>query len=147
MFKSKEIIKELRRHLEDEKQQVGSVLTTFTGAVVPTSSLEKYESRKSEGEIFSIAKSDEDKSKQMVTEGEWSDAHDLISHPYDVDAILTLYESNPYFYRCVNQIATDAAGLGWTLNARDGSKKDISNAAGKKPYIEFLDELTVLQML
>lgn len=61
-------------------------------------------------------------SKQVKEKQSWQTADNLISPPYPPESFLLLYEHNPIYYRCVNQIAIDVAGLGWNLHLRDGKK-------------------------
>jgi len=74
---------------------------------------------------FSILKRDEVKqesSKQLKETSKWMTENDLIPPPYPIDALLTLYESNPIFWKCVDQIATDVTGLGWNLQLKEDQK-------------------------
>lgn len=60
----------------------------------------------------------------------------LVPPPYDPKTLLTLYESNSTFWRCVHQLAIDTAGLGWSLQLREDkteSKQEFDRIS------EFLD--------
>lgn len=63
-------------------------------------------------------------SKQLKSTSKWMTENDLVPPPYSPDVFLTLYESNPIFWRCVNQLATDVAGLGWKLQLQEEKKED-----------------------
>ncbi|KKM85805.1 hypothetical protein LCGC14_1285430 [marine sediment metagenome] len=88
----------------------GHVYVQTSKGVYPLSVLQKAESKQS--------------SKQIKQTSRWMTENDLIPPPYSPDVLLTLYESNSVFMRCVNQLAIDVAGLGWSLQLQDGKKKD-----------------------
>jgi len=73
---------------------------------------------------FSILKGAEvtQSSKQLKETEQWMTANELITPPYSPETLLTLYESNSIFWRCVNQLAIDVAGLGWKLQLIEGKK-------------------------
>lgn len=76
--------------------------------------------------------------KQLEAYNKWIAANELIYPPYDPMALLTLYESNSVFMRCVNQLAIDVAGLGWSLPLKENktdSKQELErlNAFLNKP--------------
>ncbi|KKN28929.1 hypothetical protein LCGC14_0849270 [marine sediment metagenome] len=75
---------------------------------------------------FSILKNAEIKSssKQLKQDSKWMTENDLIPPPYSPEVLLTLYESNSIFWRCVNQLAIDVAGLGWSLQLQEGKKEN-----------------------
>jgi len=61
-------------------------------------------------------------SKQLAEMQQWMTDNDLVPVPYSPTALFVLYESNTTFYRCVNQLASDVAGLGWKIHLRDDQK-------------------------
>ena len=72
---------------------------------------------------YSILKSAEiQTSKQLQQTEKWITQNDLIPPPYSPEVLLTLYESNSIFWRCVNQLAIDVAGLGWSLQLKEDKK-------------------------
>jgi len=75
-------------------------------------------------------------SQQLKETSHWMKQNDLIWPPYSPDVLLTLYESNAIYMRCINQLAIDVAGLGWNLQLREGCKE---NDAEFKRLHEFLD--------
>lgn len=83
-----------------------------------------------------LAKAKKQGSKQLKEEKKWMDVNNLIAPPYPPISFLVLLESNPIFARCVNQIAIDVAGLGWTLELKD-DKTD--NKAELERITNFLD--------
>lgn len=68
-------------------------------------------------------------SKQLEATVKWAAANDLVSPPYDAMSLLTLYESSPVFMRCVNQLAVDVAGLGWTVRRKEEKKENKKELA------------------
>ncbi len=89
--------------------KTGSVYIQTTKGVYPYSILQKAENKTSSRQLKSVSK--------------WMTANDLVPPPYPPDILLTLYESNPIFWRCVNQMAIDVAGLGWSLQLQEGKKE------------------------
>jgi len=73
------------------------------------------------------------KSKQLKETEKWMTSNELVYPPYSPEALLSLYESNSIYWRCVNQLAADVTGLGWNLQLREGSKES-------KPEFERLQE-------
>lgn len=73
-------------------------------------------------------------SKQLAAVSKWMTQNDLISPPYPPTAFLNLYESNSIFFRCVNQLAIDVAGLGSSFKLREDVKE---NKAELKRLNEF----------
>lgn len=74
---------------------------------------------------FSILKAAEKQSsKQLKQTEKWMTLNELVYPPYSPDMLLALYESNPVFMRCVNQLATDVAGLGWSLQLKKDKKEN-----------------------
>lgn len=74
-------------------------------------------------------------SKQLEEFQSWMMANDLIPPPYPPQSFLTLYESNPIFWRCVNQLATDVAGLGWRLQLQEGKKDNERELTRLKEFL------------
>ena len=106
-----------------EKQiQKGSVYVETSKGVFPYDVLKAAEKKRS--------------SKQLEQYQEWLSANGLIPPPYDPKSFLTLYESNPIFWRCVNQLATDVAGLGWRLHLREGQKDNKSELTRLNEFLE-----------
>ena len=83
-----------------------------------------------------LQKAEKTTSKQVKLSNKWLSENDLIPPPYSPDTLLTLYESNPIFWRCVNQLAIDVTGLGWNLQLIEGKTKSESEL---KRLHEFLD--------
>lgn len=104
-----------------EKIQRGRVYVETSKGIFPYELLQKAEMKSS--------------SKQLEPSLKWMATNDLIPTPYPPMSLLTLYESNSIFWRCVNQLAIDAAGLGWNLQVKE-DKKD--NDTEKKRIYEFL---------
>ena len=90
----------------------GSVFVQTSKGVYPYSVLQKAEVKTS--------------SKQLKETEKWMTSNDLISPPYSPDVLLTLYESNSTFWRCVHQLAIDVAGLGWNLQLLKDKKENKS---------------------
>lgn len=90
----------------------GKVYVQTSKGVYPFSELKKFEIEKS--------------SKQVKETEKWMTVSDLITPPYPPESFLMLYESNSTFWACVNQIAQDVAGLGWSLQLREGQKDNES---------------------
>lgn len=63
-------------------------------------------------------------SKQLKQSANWMRENDLVPMPFPPEMLLTLYESNPVLFRCVNQQAIDVAGLGWSLHLKENKKED-----------------------
>jgi len=74
----------------------------------------------------SIMKSDTDKSKQTKDADSWSNTLGLANKPFDPYAFLLLYDESPTLFRVINQIATDAAGLGYSLTLNEHHKESIT---------------------
>lgn len=72
---------------------------------------------------FEIMKADAG-STQVAEDSKFVVDSDLAAKPYDPATFLVLYESNPVFHRTVDQIARDAAGLGWRLEPREQDKEN-----------------------
>lgn len=75
-------------------------------------------------------------SQQLEATQKWMTMNDLVPTPFDPMSLLNLYELNPVFWRCVNQLAIDVAGLGWSLRLRDDKKDDKTELVRLN---EFLD--------
>lgn len=107
---------------EKEKTQKGKVLVHTSKGIFPYDMLKDAEIKNG--------------SKQLEETLKWMSANDLIAPPYPPNALLVLYESNPIFWRCVNQLAIDVAGLGWKLQVREGKKENEKELVRLR---EFLD--------
>ena len=107
-----------------KKTKQGSVYVETSKGVFPFDMLRK-------AEIKPAKKT----SQQLASVQKWMTLNNLIPPPYPPMALLNLYESNSVFWRCVNQLAIDVAGLGWSL-AIQPDKKD--NAAELKRINDFL---------
>lgn len=86
--------------MDDEKKGKAYILTS-KGKLVDAQTFGKQEIQKS--------------SKQIRDNSKYLSEHQLVPHPYDLNTILMLYENSPLFMAVVNQIAEDAAGLGWNI--------------------------------
>lgn len=75
-------------------------------------------------------------SKQLASTLKWMTQNDLIPPPYPPKALLTLYESNSIFFRCVNQLAIDVAGLGSSFNLRENAKENKVELKRLKEFAE-----------
>jgi PBSX family phage portal protein len=102
--------------------QKGRVLLQTTKGIFPYDVLEKAEMKSN--------------SKQLEATQKWMTQNNLIPTPFSPISLLTLYESNSVFWRCVHQLAIDVAGLGWSLQLRE-DKKD--NQAELDRLNEFLN--------
>lgn len=107
-----------------ESKKKGRVFIQTSKGVYPYSVLQKAETTAEE-------------SQQLKSDTEWMTQHHLITPPYPPNVLLTLYESNAIFCRCVDQVAIDVAGLGWNVKLREGKKE---NAEELKRINEFLDQ-------
>lgn len=105
------------------KQEIkkGSVYVQTSEGVFPYEMLKKAENKSS--------------SKQLEQYQQWMTENGLIPPPYSPNSFLTLYESNPIFWRCVNQLATDVAGLGWNLQVREGKKDNEAELTRLKDFL------------
>ncbi len=83
-----------------------------------------------------LQKAEATTSKQLAEYQQWMTQNDLIPPPYSPKSLLTLYESNPIFWRCVNQLAIDVAGLGWNFQLREGSKDSDKELARLKEFVD-----------
>lgn len=88
----------------------GKVFVQTSKGVYPFSILQKSEIKKS--------------SKQIKETEKWMTLNELVSPPYPPESFLEFYESNSVFWRCVNQLAIDVAGLGWKLQIKEGEKEN-----------------------
>lgn len=80
-----------------------------------------------------LQKAETTNSKQLQAVSKWMTMNDLMPPPYPPMSLLNLYESNSVFFRCVNQLAIDVAGLGWSLQLKE-DKTD------NKPELNRLNE-------
>ena len=76
-------------------------------------------------------------SKQLKQKQTWMATNQLVPPPYNANNLLEFYESNTYLYRCVNQLAIDSAGLGWSVDLREGK---TDNKTELKRINEFLSK-------
>lgn len=92
-------------------------------------------------------------SKQIRDQRKWMSEHNLVETPYPLDALLTLYESCSTFMICVNQVAKDVAGLGYSLQLVEGEVEDkvelerakeaLRTWTGVTPLRTFINSLVV----
>ncbi|KKK66617.1 hypothetical protein LCGC14_2962320, partial [marine sediment metagenome] len=85
--------------------------------------------------VLKAAETKEQSSKQLKETETWLSENDLITPPYSPDTLLTLYESNPIFWRCVNQTAIDVAGLGWNLRLQEGKKENKEESGRLQTFL------------
>jgi len=104
------------------KIEKGKVFIQTDRGVFPYSVLEKAEIKTS--------------SKQIEKTTRWLAENDLIPHPYPPETLLALYESNSIFYRCVNQLAIDVAGLGWHLELIEGKAENKTERAEIEAFLK-----------
>ncbi len=90
--------------------QKGKVFVQTSTGVYPYSVLQKAETTGT--------------SQQIKNTSRYLTENDLIPPPYPPEVLLTLYESNSVFWRCVEQLASDVAGLGWNLQLKEDKKDD-----------------------
>jgi len=69
-----------------------------------------------------LRKAEKTNSKQLAATTKWMTMNDLVPPPYPPKSLLTLYESNSIFFRCVNQLAIDVAGLGLSFKLKEDAK-------------------------
>lgn len=98
-------------------------LYTSGSGLVPLSSLGRYEK---------IAKD----SKQPKDDTKHRGQFGLVSYPYPPESFLRMYEANPIFARCVDQTAIDVAGLGWTLQLREGKQESQQELDGLNAFLK-----------
>lgn len=112
--------------MSESKQKIskGKVFVQTSKGVYPYSTLRKAE----------LAAPSQQLNKE---EYKWMLQNDLISPPYPFEVFLQLYESNSIYWACANQIAKDVAGLGWSLNLKEGQKE---NKAEFKRLSDFLNK-------
>ena len=103
-----------------DEQKKGKVYVHTSEGVFPYSKLQESEA---------------EDSKQLKEKNKWVTDNSLINPPYPPEVLLTLHESNPIFWSCVNQLAIDVAGLGWNLQLRENQK---DNEKEKERLNEFL---------
>lgn len=75
-------------------------------------------------------------SKQLEPTLKWMTQNDVVPPPYPPMSLLTLYESNPVFWRCVHQLAIDTAGLGWSIKLRDDKKDNKTELDRINEFLE-----------
>lgn len=93
-----------------EKSKKGSVYIQTSKGFYPYEVLQKAEIQGS--------------SKQLPAASKWMTQNDLMPPPYNPMTLLSLYESNSILFRCINQLATDVAGLGSRFELREDKKED-----------------------
>lgn len=91
------------------KVKKGSVYIQTTNGVYPYKVLQKAAIQKD--------------SAQLKSNKKWFSENDLIPPPYPPESFLLLLESNSIFWRCVHQLASDVAGLGWSLQLKENKKE------------------------
>lgn len=92
-------------------------------------------------------------SKQIKEDQDYMISNGLIEPVFPGDAFLALYESNPVYFACVQQIANDVAGLGWDLKLKANMKKNdeelrlaiefLGNVNPEMPLRKLMKELLV----
>ena len=78
----------------------------------------------------------EKRDQQQESDDSWLKGDGLMERPYPAESFYAMYESNTMVWRCCRQIATDVAGLGWTLNVRESMSE---NEAERKKIMELLE--------
>ncbi len=97
----------------DPEPRKGKVfIATTTGKVVPFQEFKKY------------VIEDESTSSQLKEETSWAMEEGLSPRPYNPKNFLAMYESQPIYFRTVNQIASDVSGLGWKLVLKKGKTEN-----------------------
>ena len=106
-----------------EKSKKGHVCYVETSkGIFPYEYLQKAETKSS--------------SKQLASTEKWMTQNDLVPPPYNPMSLWTLYESNSIFFRCVNQLAIDVAGLGSNFNLREDKKEDKTELRRLNDFLE-----------
>jgi PBSX family phage portal protein len=107
-----------------EKIQKGRVFVETSKGIFPYAALKKAESKKG--------------SSQQLSEStnKWMLQNDLVPPPYAPTSFWTLYESNPILFRCVNQLASDVAGIGWTFRLQEGKKDNQAELNRLKEFVK-----------
>jgi len=95
-----------------EKKRGRVFIYTDRGKIIPYSELEKFDIRKSSG--------------QIEEEAAWGEGKGLASRPCDPTTLLLVWETDPILFRIIDQIAIDTVGQGWILTPRDGEKGNQS---------------------
>ena len=73
-----------------------------------------------------LAKAKKENTKQLKEAQKYTSQMGLIDPPFSPTAFLVLLESNVVFARCVKQIAIDVAGLGWSMQLKEGKKDNVA---------------------
>ena len=73
-----------------------------------------------------LAKAKQESSKQLKQAQKFLNEQGLVNPPFPPTCFLVYLESNPIFARCVKQIAIDVAGLGWSLQLKEGKKDNTA---------------------
>ena len=89
-----------------EKSKKGSVYVRTSKGFFPYDLLQKAEVKST--------------SQQLPATLKWMTQNDFVPPPYNPMSFLSLYESNSILFRCVNQLASDVAGLGSRFQLREG---------------------------
>ena len=82
-----------------------------------------------------LKKAESSSSKQLEPLLKWMTANDLVPPPYPPLTLLRLYESNSIFFRCVNQLAIDVAGLGSCFKLLEGKKDNEGELTRLQEFI------------
>lgn len=111
-------------------------IVTSTGAMVSMDRMNDFRLTKGDGA------NDSEATQAVIDEqNAWGNPFELIEKPYPPSSYLTLLEHNTPFSSCVSQIATDVAGLGWTLDHRQpGSKLSATEEKTARTFLEHPNE-------
>jgi len=74
--------------------------------------------------------------KELEEEKSWYSGLDLRPRPYEPESFLALYDHNPIFAGTVNQIASDIAGLGWSLQLKQDKKENKEEREKIEAFLE-----------
>lgn len=83
-----------------------------------------------------LKKAELSSSKQLESTTKWQTLNELVPPPYNPMSLLNLYESNSVFFRCVNQLAIDVAGLGWSLQLKTDKKDNKVELAKLNEFLK-----------
>ena len=127
-----------------QKQQIkkGKIMVHTSKGIFPYSALLKAETT-----------SKQEDSKQLKNIKQYMNQNGLVTPPYAPVCFLQLYESSPVFCACVNQLAEDAVGNGWTLSLKEKGKESnaeydkikafLDHSSGDQSFEEILKELII----
>jgi len=107
-----------------KKMQKGRVFVETSRGIFPYEALKKAESKKGGSQQLS------------ESTNKWMSQNDLVSPLYAPMSFWTLYESNPILFRCVNQLASDVAGLGWTFQLQEDKKDNQAELNRLKEFVK-----------